>query len=95
MGKNEWDDVSRGTQGVEGCVIAHQGVRYWTTDELAASLVSRGFITGEGRQDSVRKAVRRWAADVDVRPVARTKSGGYLWPEDALMEVLDMEPCPA
>lgn len=74
-------------------MVYHQGIRYWTTDDLAASLVSRGLISGEGRHESVRKAVRRWAADVDVRPVARTKSGGYLWPEDALIEVFDIEPC--
>lgn len=76
-------------------MIAHNGIRYWTTDDLAASLIARGLISGEGRRESVRKAVRRWSANVDVRPIAITRTGGYLWPEDALMEVLDIETCPA
>ena len=75
-------------------MIVHEGHRLWTTEELAASLIVRGLMSGNGVQASRRRAARRWAADHQVRPVATTRKGGYLWPEDALAYVLDMEPCP-
>ena len=69
-------------------MITHAGLRYWTTDELAGSLIARGLISGEGPRREVLRRTRRWAATEDLRPSAHTKTGGLLWAEDASFAVL-------
>jgi hypothetical protein len=70
-------------------VIAHRGVRYWTTNDLAGSLISRGLIASSGSKRECLRRTRRWAESVDLRPVATTKMGGLLWPEDATLVILE------
>ena len=72
-------------------MIAHNGVRYWTTDELAASLIARGLISGGTTRHNVRRQVKHWADRNALRPRARTKAGGYLWSEGEVIATLDVE----
>jgi len=70
-------------------VIVRAGVRYWTTDEVAASLVARGAISRDGTRKAMRQKVRRWADRVDLRPVATDRARGWLWGEDETRETLE------
>lgn len=72
-------------------MITHGGVRYWTTDELAASLMARGLIAWGGTKRNTRRRTRHWAEGADLRPAATTKRGAYLWAEDAILGVLDID----
>lgn len=70
-------------------MITHNGVRYWTTDDLAASLVARGLISGEGSRRVLRRRVQRWAWRNALSPAARTKGGASLYREDECWLALD------
>ena len=69
-------------------MITRHGLRYWTTEELAGSLTARGIISGHGTRREVLRRARRWAEREDLRPVAATRRGDLLWPEDAALEIL-------
>ena len=71
-------------------MITHAGVRYWTTDELAGSLIARGLIGAEGGQRAVRRRAARWANSRRVGPAATTKRGAHLWSEETLKPLLDL-----
>lgn len=71
-------------------MIIHDGARYWTTDDIAASLVARGIIGAEGSRRAVRRRAERWARSRGFRPTARTIRGGYLWDHDALATWFDL-----
>lgn len=73
-------------------MITHAGIRYWTTDELAGSLMARELIAKGGSTYNVHRRVKHWADRMDLRPMATTKRGVYLWPEDAVAELLELAP---
>lgn len=75
---------------MEGGVIERQGVRYWTTQEVANSLAARRVIEHDGtRREQLRRA-RRWARGVDLRPSATTRTGGLLWGVDETCAAMDL-----
>lgn len=69
-------------------MITHNGVRYWTTHELAASLIARGLMSSDGSERVLRRRVQRWAWRNALSPAARTKRGASLYREDECMLVL-------
>lgn len=75
-------------------MIVHNGVRYWNTDDLAASLISRGLISAGGSRRVLRRRVQRWAWRNALSPAARTKGGASLYREDECWLVLDMHGAP-
>lgn len=71
-------------------MIVHQGIRYWTTQELANSLASRGLIPVGGTPREARRRARRWAAREDLKPTAITAKGGLLWGDDEIRDLLEL-----
>lgn len=63
-------------------MITHNGIRYWTTHDLAASLIARGLISPEGSERTLRRRVQRWAWRNALSPAAKTKTGTSLYRED-------------
>lgn len=72
-------------------MITHQGLRYWTTEELANALAARGLVASGGRAATMRRRALRWARAADLRPCATTRTGGLLWGEDATREALEVD----
>lgn len=72
-------------------MITHNGIRYWTTRELAASLEARGLVPQGGSMRERRRRARRWAARVDLRPAAVDIRGGMLWGEEETRQALCLD----
>lgn len=69
-------------------MIVHNGIRYWTTEELANSLAARDLISDGGSPATVRRRALRWADTEGLRPSATTKTGGLLWGEEETREAI-------
>lgn len=63
-------------------MIMHGGVRYWTADDLGASLVARGLAEDGGSRRVRTRRVQRWAWRNGLSPAATTKTGASLYRED-------------
>jgi len=70
---------------MEGSLIQHDGKTYWTTDELAASLIARQLINGATNPRNNRRQAKHWADKALIKPTAVTKSGKYLWLENTIL----------
>ena len=71
-------------------MIERQGVRYWTTQEVANSLASRGLIAADGTQREQQRRARRWAYRAHLRPTATTRMGGLLWGCEETRAAMDL-----
>lgn len=72
-------------------MITHQGVAYWTTQELANSLAARGLIRAGGTTREQKRRARRWAERADLRPDAITRTGGMLWGQEAALAAMEAD----
>lgn len=70
-------------------MIEHGGVRYWTLEDVAASIEARGLVAVDGSRRIRLQRARRWLKTNRVMPAATLTDGRHLVREVDVARVLD------
>lgn len=72
-------------------MIEFHGVRYWTLEDVAASIEARGLVNLGGSRRIRLQRARRWVKHERVMPRATTTDGRHLYREADVLRRLDSD----